>query len=132
MKDYKIDLFFCSTTKSKTEPKEETGLVNYLKEKITKVGQFFYRSTEAKTDPKVPEVKKEKVEEIKNEEKENIEIKNESSDDAPLVSKKSRKKGGGIYFLSRFMALSFRFLGLPLPPVDLYLISEKSIWTNQL
>ena len=92
MKDYKIDLFFCSTTKSKTEPKEETGLVNYLKEKITKVGQFFYRSTEAKTDPKVPEVKKEKVEEIKNEEKENIEIKNESSDDAPLVAKKGRKK----------------------------------------
>ena len=94
MKYYKIDLFFCSTTKSKTEPKEETGLVNYLKEKITKVGQFFYRSTEAKTDPKVPEVKEEKVEEIKikNEEKENIEIKNESSDDAPLVSKKGRKK----------------------------------------
>ena len=87
-------MFFCSTSKSKTEPKEETGLVNYLKEKITKVGQFFYRSTEAKPDPKVPEVKKEKVEEIKikNEEKENIEIKNESSDDAPLVSKKGRKK----------------------------------------
>ena len=94
MKDYKIIsyLFFCSNTKSKTEPKEETGLVNYLKEKITKVGQFFYRSTEAKTDPKVPEVKEEKIEEIKNEEKENIEIKNESSDDAPLVSKKGRKK----------------------------------------
>ena len=92
MKDYKIDLFFCSTTKSKTEPKEETGLVNYLKDKITKVGQFFYRSTEAKTDPKVPEVNEEKGEEIKNEEKENIEIKNESSDDAPLVSKKGRKK----------------------------------------
>merc|ERR1711971_372527 len=81
-----------NTTKSKTEPKEETGLINYLKEKITKVGQFFYRSTEAKTDPKVPEVKEEKVEKIKNEEKENIEIKNESSDDAPLVSKKGRKK----------------------------------------
>ena len=87
-------MFFCSSTESKTEPKEETGLVNYLKEKITKVGQFFYRSSEEKADPKVPEVKKEKVEEIKikNEEKENIEIKNESSDDAPLVSKKGRKK----------------------------------------
>merc|ERR1712037_622141 len=65
-----------NTTKSKTEPKEETGLVNYLKEKITKVGQFFYRSSEEKADPKVPEVKEEKVEEIKIEEKENIEIKN--------------------------------------------------------
>ena len=85
-------MFFCSTTKSKTEPKEETGLVNYLKDKITKVGQFFYRSSEDKADPKVPEVKEEKVEEIKNEEKENIEIKNESSDDTPLVSKKGRKK----------------------------------------
>ena len=87
-------MFFCSTSKSKTEPKEETGLVNYLKEKITKVGQFVYRSTEAKPDPKVTEVKKEKVEEIKikNEEKVNIEIKNESIDDAPLLSKKGRKK----------------------------------------
>ena len=88
-------MFFCSNTKSKTEPKEETGLVNYLKEKITKVGQFFYRSSEEKADHKVPkvhEVKEEKVEEVKIEGKENIEIKNESSDDAPLLAKKGRKK----------------------------------------
>merc|ERR1712008_515130 len=50
-----------NTTKSKTEPKEETGLVSCLKDKITKVGQFFYRSSEGKADPKVPEVKEEKV-----------------------------------------------------------------------